>query len=49
MLSIDECRRLLGRPDMSDEEVAEFLDDLRHFLDQFLDDFFRDELSPDEV
>lgn len=49
MLSIDECRRLLGRSDLSDEEIAEFLDDLRTFVSQVLDDHFRDEFEPDEV
>lgn len=49
MLSIDECRKMLGREDMTDAEIAEFLQDLRNFLGQFLDDFFRDELAPDEV
>jgi hypothetical protein len=48
MLSLDECRKLLGREDLTDAEVAEFLEDLRNFLSQFLDDFFREELAPDE-
>lgn len=48
MLSIEECRNLLGREDMTDEEVAEFLQDLRNFLSQFLDDFFRKALEPDD-
>ena len=49
MLTIDECRKLLGRDDLTDAEVAEFLQDLRNFLGQFLDDFFRDALGDDEV
>lgn len=49
MLSIEECRKLLGREDLTDAEVAEFLQDLRNFLSQFLDDFFRDEFQSDEV
>ena len=49
MLSIEECRKLLDRPDMTDEEIAEFLQDLRNFLGQVLDDYFRDEFLPDEV
>jgi hypothetical protein len=49
MLSIEECRRLLGRPDLTDAEIAQFLHDLRNFLGQYLDDYFRDELAPDEV
>ncbi len=49
MLSIDECRQLMGRPDVSDEEIAEFLADLDAFLGQILDDFFRDEMEADDV
>jgi hypothetical protein len=49
MLSIEECRQLLGREDLTDAEVAEFLRELRNFLGQFLDDFFREEFQPDEV
>lgn len=49
MLTIEECRRLLGRPDWSDEDVKEFLADLDVFLSRILDDFFRDELEGDEV
>ncbi len=49
MLSIEECRQLLGREDLTDEEIAEFLKDLRSFLGRFLDDYFREELGPNEV
>ena len=49
MLSIEECRKLLGRNDMTDDEVAEFLKELRHFLGRFLDDYFRDAFDPEEV
>ncbi len=49
MLSIEECRRLMGRPDLTDEEITEFLADLDAFLSQILDDFFRDEVGPDGV
>ena len=49
MLSIEECRKLLGRGDLTDAEVAEFLRELRNFLGQFLDDFFRKEFERDEV
>jgi hypothetical protein len=49
MLSVDECRRLLGRDDLTDAEVAEFLRDLEAFLGQILDDFFRDAFEPEEV
>ena len=46
MLSIDECRKLLGREDLTDAEVAEFLQDLRNFLSQFLDEYFHRTLLP---
>jgi hypothetical protein len=49
MLSIDECRRLMERPDLTDEEIAVFLADLDAFLGQILDDFLRDEFEPDEI
>jgi hypothetical protein len=40
---------MLGRPELTDAEIAEFQKDLRNFLDQFLDDYFREEFAPDEV
>jgi hypothetical protein len=49
MLSIQEWRELLGRKDLTDEEVAEFVQDLQNFAGQFLDEYFRDEFEPDEV
>jgi hypothetical protein len=49
MLSIEEWRKLLGRQDLTDEEMAEFVQDLRSFLNQFLDDYFREEFEPDDV
>ena len=49
MLSIDECRKLLGRDDLTDAEIAEFLQDLRNFLGLVLDDYFRDAFGDDEV
>ena len=47
MLSIEECRRILEREDMSDEEIAEFLVNLRSYLSRFLDEYFRDEFPID--
>jgi hypothetical protein len=49
MPSNDEWRRLLGNSDLTDAEVAAFVRELRAFLGQFLDDYFRDEFRPDEV
>ena len=49
MLSIDECRKLLGQPELTDAEVAEFLQELRNFISQVLDDFFRAEFESGAV
>lgn len=49
MLSIEACRKLLGREDLTDEEVADFLRELRNFIGQVLDDYLRDNSKPDEV
>ncbi len=48
-VSIEECRRLMKETDMSDEEIEEFLKDLRSFLRNFLDDHFESEFEPIEV
>jgi hypothetical protein len=48
MLSLEEWKKLLARDDMTDAEVAEFVEDLRAFLNQFLDDFLREEFE-DEI
>lgn len=49
MLSIEECRELMGRPDLTDEEIAQFLADLDVFLNHVLDDYLRDAFGTDEV
>lgn len=49
MLTIEEWRKLLDRDDLSDEEVAEFVQSLRNFLSQFLDEYFHDEFRSDEL
>lgn len=49
MPSIEEWRKLLGQENLTDEEVGEFVQDLRNFLSQFLDDYFRDEFKTDDV
>ncbi len=49
MPSNEEWRKLLARDDLTDAEIAEFVQDLRNFLSQFLDDYFRDEFEPDDV
>ena len=49
MLTLQEWRELLGQENLTDAEVSEFVENLRKFLGQFLDDYFRDEYAPDEV
>ena len=49
MLSIEEWRDLLGREDLTDEEVAEFAESLRSFIGQVLDDYFHDKSETEEV
>jgi hypothetical protein len=40
MLTNDDYRQLLKRPDMSDKEVTEFRTDLEIFLNEVLDEYF---------
>lgn len=49
MLSNDEWRTLLGRKDLTEAEVTAFVKELRNFLGQFLDEYFRDEFETDDV
>ena len=49
MTGVEEWRTLLGREELTDEDVAEFTRHLRNFIGQFLDDYLRDEFDPDEV
>lgn len=44
----DDYRRMLGQPDLTDEEVDVFRADLRSFANRFLDDYFREEFQSDE-
>ncbi len=41
MLTNDDIRSLLGRPALTDAEIAAFLVDLDVFLAQCLDEYFR--------
>ena len=43
MLSIDELRALLGRPQMSDKQVAEIRDTLYAFADTFIGMFLEEQ------
>lgn len=42
MLTVDECRDILGLPDLSDECVAEIRDALYAFAGTFVDEFLRE-------
>ncbi len=49
MPTFDEWREMLADTGMSDEEVREFVQSLRTFLSQVLDEYFRDEFKDDGV
>jgi hypothetical protein len=49
MPSIEEWRPILARQHLPDDEVEEFVEALRAFIGQFLDDYFRDEFESDEI
>lgn len=44
MLSIEECRRILGDDKLSDEEIEELRDDLYAWLNEVLDAYFKNPL-----
>lgn len=50
MLSLDELRRLLHRPDLTDEQAAEARDLLANLADMLIDDYMaeRNPFSRDE-
>ena len=41
MLSIDDCRQTLGRPDLTDEQVVQIRDTLYGLAHAFVDEYFR--------
>jgi hypothetical protein len=41
MLTPDQMREFLGRPEMSDDQVTEIRDILYAFADTFIDDYLR--------
>lgn len=49
MLSLDECRQRLGRPDMTDREIEMLLTTLDSFIDAVFNDIFSEEFEPDDV
>lgn len=44
MLSIDECRRILCDDKLSDGEIKELRDDLYAWLNEVLDEYFKNPL-----
>ena len=42
MLTNDDCRRILGRPDLTDQEADALRADLSRFLNLALDAYFAD-------
>lgn len=40
MLSIEECRKILDDPDLTDEDIRRIRDSLYSWLHRFLDQFF---------
>lgn len=47
MLSIGDYKRLFGDSNLSDEELAEFRENLQIYIGKFLDDYFKDEMYDD--
>ncbi len=41
MLSIEECRKILGKPELTDEQVAEIRDTLYSFAHAMVDEYLR--------
>ncbi len=44
MLSNDEWRQALGKPDMTDKEIEEFRRGLHVFINDFLDDYLKEDV-----
>jgi len=41
MLSYDECRKILGRPELTDEQVEQIRDSLYAFAHAMIDDYIK--------
>ncbi len=41
MLSIEECRKILGKPELSDEQIVEIRDSLYCFAHALVDEHLR--------
>ncbi len=48
-MTAQQYRQLLGRDDMSDEQIAELLTGLDVLIDSVLDEMFREEFEPGDV
>jgi hypothetical protein len=42
MLSIEECRAILGHPELTDQQVAEIRDTLYGFAHSLIDEYLRE-------
>lgn len=45
MLSIDECRQILKRPELTDQQVADIRDSLYCFAHALVDEYLRQKRS----
>lgn len=45
MLTISECRKILGDYKSSDKEIQELLEGIRTFCSRFLDNYFAEDVS----
>ena len=48
MLSVKQCRELLGDKNMSDAEIEKFLASLRRTIGKFLDNYFQNEFQNED-
>ncbi len=43
MLSIEECRAILGRPDLTDQQITDIRDTLYGFARTLIDEYLREQ------
>jgi hypothetical protein len=48
MITNDEWRKALNRPDLSDKEMEEFAQGIRNIIAQHLDHYFHEEFESDD-
>jgi len=46
MLSIEECRQILGKPELTDEQIVEIRDSLYCFAHALVDEYLRSREKP---